>query len=106
MMLVNVQVTITTHIQVNHAMLAYLLKHVVEESQTRLDITLTCTFKIHAHGNIRLMSGTGNLSSTLSCKENLRSSLPRRGIAGSNLEELTTEVLSQLGITLTIAYYV
>ena len=69
MMFIHIKISIAADIEVHHTMLGYLLQHVIEKSQTRLDITFPIAIQIDAYMNVSLFGSTSNLEGTLTCKD-------------------------------------
>ena len=70
-MLVNMQITIGMHHEVNHSMLAYLLKHMVEETKSGRDVTLSCSVEVDAHMNVSFLGSSLYFGNSLACKKKL-----------------------------------
>ena len=101
MVLVHVQIAFRMYRQVHHAMFADLLQHVVEESQSRRDVTLSRAVQTDLDFNIRLLRGTLHLCITLTGKEGLRHLVPT-----AYLQELTSDVLRKLAVGITVTNHI
>ena len=101
------QVTIAVDSEVNHAVFANLLQHVIEETKSRLDIAIAIAVEVNLHQDIRFLGGTTNLCSALATKSNgccfvpALSSQPTRGTV--YLQETTTDVLGELTVCFAVA---
>ena len=100
--LVNLQIALGVHRQVYHAVLAYLLKHVVEESQTCADVALARSVKIHLHPDVSLLSGSLHLGRALACKQQFGYLGPGDALV-AQYQRLTADILGKLTVSLAIA---
>ena len=75
-MLVNVQVAIAVNGEVYHAVFANLFQHVVEETQSCLNVATTVAVEVDLYPYIRLFGSATNLSGTFSAKSDGSSLLP------------------------------
>ena len=87
--------------EVYHAMFANLFEHVVEESQTGMNVAASIAVQIEFDIDIRLFCRALHLGSTFTAKGYLCHLVPV-----ADLQELTTDVLSKLTVGVTVANYV
>ena len=84
-------------------MLAYLFEHVVEEAKASLYVALACAVEVYAHGDVCFLGGASNLHYTFASKEYLGYLLPSQSVL-AQYQGLAAKVLSQLGVSLPVAY--
>ena len=89
---VYVQVAVATHVEVHHAVAAYLLEHVVEEAQPCLYVALACAVEVYAYGDVCLVGGACYLCGTLASEEDLSNLLPC-DVVLAEYESLASKVL-------------
>lgn len=79
MVFVHFQVTVYVDVQVDAAMLAYLFQHVVEESQSGMDMAGAVSVQVHPDTDIGFLSLAAYLGSTFTGKEKLCHAVPVGG---------------------------
>ena len=84
-------------------MLAYLFEHVVEEAQASLYVALASAVEVYAHGDVCFLGSASNLHYTFASEENLGYLLPSQSVL-AQYQGFATKVLSQLGVSLPVAY--
>lgn len=111
---VHLQVAFRADIQIHSAMLADLLQHVVEESQSRTDVAPAATVQIQAYLNVGFLGRAAHTGFTFSCKKDFGNAVPtvhvadalvRKGVLVLLLQNqgTATEVQGQLRVRLTVA---
>ena len=105
MMFVHVEVALGVNRQVHHAVLAYLLQHVVEESQTSGDVTLARTIQVHLDIDVGLLGGSLHFGDTVTSEEYLCYLVPVHAVLAKN-EALATEILSELSVAFTVTDHI
>ena len=101
--LVDLEVALGVNGEVHHAVLAYLLEHVVEESQSGLDVTLTRAVEVHLNIDVGLLRRAPHLSGAFSGKQQFGNLGPGHAVAAQD-EGLAADVAGQLLVGLTVAY--
>ena len=74
--LIDMKVPLAGHREVYVAVLGYLLQHVVEETQSRGDVTLAVTVEVHTDEDVRLAGSAPHLSLAFSSKDRLSYFIP------------------------------
>ena len=100
--LVDMQVALGADGQVDAAMLAYLLEHVVEEAQPRADVGMAIAIEVDTHQHIGLVGDTMDLCRTLLADDQLGHLVPRQPVAPQD-ERTAPHVSSQLGVGIAVA---
>ena len=100
--LIDVEVSLGVYGQVHHAVLAYLLQHVVEESESRLNVGLSGAVEVDVHVDVRLLGRALTGCRALTGEEYLRNLVPRHAVLSEN-QGLTAEVLGQLAVGVAVA---
>lgn len=103
MMLIHMQVSTATHIQVHHAMMRQLFQHMIQKSQPCMYIALSISIQIEPHINIRFTGGTFHLRFPFAGKDNLTHLVPCAVIAQHH--PLGTQVASKHQVSLSIPYH-
>lgn len=101
-MLVNVEVTLGLHSEVDHTVAANLVEHMVEETNARLDVGLSTTVEVQLHVDIRLAGGAPQFSFALSGENQLGNLLPSHTVAAQN-QRLAPQILRKLGVGISVA---
>ena len=86
-------------------MLAYLLEHVVEESQAGVDIALSRTVEVEAHVDVCFLGHAVHFRQALTAVDYLRNLVPRHAVFAQD-ERLATEVGCQLAVTFAVADHI
>ena len=101
MVLVDVEVAFHADVEVDAAMTANLLQHVVEESKACLNVAGARTVECKADSNVGLLRGASHAGTSLTVDDGLGSLLPAHFFGQDNC--LTTYILSQLAIGVAVA---
>ena len=86
-------------------MLAYLLQHVVKESQSRLDVAMTVAVEVHLNIYVGLLGGALHFCYAFSSKQQFGYLLPGHAVA-SQYKRLASYVLCQLSVCFSVSYNV
>ena len=104
-MLVHVQVALARDVQVHHSVSANLLKHMVEEPQSGVNLAFSRAVHVYLYGNVGLLGHATNLCPTLARKQQFRNLVPRHSVL-AQYQSLAAQVGSQLRVGLSIANHV
>ena len=91
--------------EVHHAVLAYLLQHVVEETKTGRNVAFAAAIEIYLDVDIRLLGGALHLGNAVAGKENLSNLIPVHAVFSEN-QTLAAQIFCKLGIGFTVADYI
>ena len=105
MVFINFEVSDSLDPKVHHSMLCYLLEHVIEKSQSSINVTSATPVKIKRYFDICFLGGSLYSSVTLTCEEEFRNLVPRHSVLIKD-EGFASNVFCQLSICFPVTYHV
>ena len=84
MVLVDLQVTLGVDSKVHHAVLAYLFKHVVEEAQSCLYVTVAVAVEVDLDVDVGFLGGALDFCSAFAGKQQLGNLGPSHAVASED----------------------
>ena len=106
MVLIDVQVALSMYVKVYHAVLAYLLQHVVEEAQPGCYVAMTVAVEVYLDVDVGFLGSAAYLCGALSAKgygsHLIPGALTAFWVLG-DLQELTADVLGKQTVCLAVS---
>ena len=101
---IDIEVSLHMNSEIHISMFGNLLKHVVEESNTRVDVGLSRSVEVQRDVDICFFCRAPDLCNPLTCKKDFTDFIPIKIFIEN--KRLTTKIPCQLGICAPIAYHI